>query len=187
MDDAAAVTARLETTFAEIYRTRMHDVPIVNGRLTVKAVGFRTHGADWIGILITPWFMNIVLLPGDGREISGQVGDTKSHILPAGRFDFMVSEEAGLGRFLMCSLFSPVLEFSDQKAAEITANAALGAVLQQDETPSAPAPDSMMYSLARGQGPMADMTRHLGAQKAKGPVSRRRLLVPRDEKEGTEA
>jgi hypothetical protein len=43
--------------------------PILNNRLEVETVGFVNWGeengefASEVGILITPWFMNIVLLP----------------------------------------------------------------------------------------------------------------------------
>ena len=179
MDSAEAVAARLEEVFDNIYRTRMQDVPIVNTNLSVQAVGFRRHDDYWAGILITPWFMNLMLLSAEQEPVwtDGGVGDSVKKIFPAGRFEFLQAEEPALGRILMCSLFSPMFEFADHDSAVIAAEAAVEAVFTSDDAPAQPAPDGLMYSLAKGEGPMADMSRHLGASKPEPEVSRRRILT----------
>jgi len=60
--------ADLVTRYQAIYRERMRDLPIVNSRLAVEAVGFEQWEDKDLGILITPWFMNLVLFPGVGRN-----------------------------------------------------------------------------------------------------------------------
>ena len=62
-DDAVS---RLETTFGAIRRDRMQDVPILNPALQVEAIGMRAWQGHWLGALVTPWFINLVLLPGQG-------------------------------------------------------------------------------------------------------------------------
>jgi [NiFe] hydrogenase assembly HybE family chaperone len=86
---------------------------------------------------------------------------------PAGRFDFLVGEEAGLGRYQMCSLFSPVLEFEDQEAARIAGRAALAALfdasLDDDAAKDAKPPASDAAppgeSAARPAAPAAEVSR----------------------------
>ena len=43
---------------------------MVNPALAVEAVGFRPWGEHWLGILITPWFMNLVLMPRVGAQVA---------------------------------------------------------------------------------------------------------------------
>lgn len=114
----------LEQCFQRIAEERMADVPILNPRLRVKAVGFRPWQDLRLGVLITPWFINLVLLsdaPDAERWPGVASGASISVALPAGQFDFLLGEAAPLGRYLACSLFSPVLEFEDQAAAEAVA------------------------------------------------------------------
>lgn len=136
--DAAArsVAARLEAVFTKVHQERMDGVPILNERLRVEAVGAHIWNKDWLAVLVTPWFINLMLMPtsddaqAQWRPLS--LGSTVPHSFPAGRFDFIVGEEAELGRYQMCSLFSPVLEFEDQEAAVLTARAALEALFNAE-------------------------------------------------------
>jgi len=131
-DPAQAVSARLEATFAKILATRMDGVPILNSRIEVEAIGTREWNGHWLTVLITPWFINLMLLPEteEQREAWGKLalGSSVPYIFPAGRFAFLVGEDGELGRYQMCSLFSPVLEFESHEAARIAANAALEAL-----------------------------------------------------------
>ncbi len=157
MPDAESAASRLERTFEEVRRTRMQDVPILNSSLRVQAVGTRAFGETWLSVLVTPWFINVMLLPGSdveaGRWASLELGASVGHVLPAGRFAFIVGEEAALGRFQMCSLFSPVLEFADQETAVAAAEAALAALFEppKDEAPAVE--ESFMGKLSRGELP----------------------------------
>lgn len=121
-----ALIARLEAVFAEIQATRMADVPVLNGALQVEAVSFMASGESWLGVLITPWFMNLMLLPRTADAWPGLVtGQSVAHAFPSGVYDFVVGHEAALGRYQSCSLFSPMFEFPDQASARATAQAAL--------------------------------------------------------------
>lgn len=122
--DAQAITQRLEAVFGAIQRDRMTGVPIVNPRLAVAATGTQRLGNDWFSVLVTPWCMNIMLLPGDESWTDWRLGAAVQRNLPAGTFGFIGGEEPALGRYLMCSLFSPMQEFADQAAALATAAAA---------------------------------------------------------------
>jgi [NiFe] hydrogenase assembly HybE family chaperone len=110
----------------------MDGVPILNPRIEVEAIGTREWNGHWLTVLVTPWFINLMLLPQaeEQREAWRKLalGSSAAHVFPAGRFDFLVGEEEGLGRYQMCSLFSPVLEFEDHAAARIAGQAALEAL-----------------------------------------------------------
>ncbi|MGB0683818.1 MAG: [NiFe]-hydrogenase assembly chaperone HybE [Magnetovibrionaceae bacterium] len=119
----------LVSAHRQIQETGMRDVPILNLSLQVETIGFRSLGDDWIGMLITPWFINLVLLPGDCTAFRArQTGDKVKYSLPAGRFEFIVGHLEGYGVLPSCSLFSPVTEFENQDAARIAAQAAIEAI-----------------------------------------------------------
>ena len=54
----------LATHFREIGDTQMRDLPFYNANLEVEAWGFSSFDDDSLmGVLITPWFMNLLVLP----------------------------------------------------------------------------------------------------------------------------
>jgi [NiFe] hydrogenase assembly HybE family chaperone len=130
------IAAQLAEVFSKIHTERMDGVPILNPRLSVEVVATRAWEGRWLSVLITPWFINLMLLPETDEEAQAWqslgLGESMPHRFPAGRFDFIVGEEAGLGRYQMCSLFSPVTEFQDQVAARVAARAALEALFDAD-------------------------------------------------------
>lgn len=142
-----APAERLEAVFRDIHAQRMQGLPFVNARLRVEAVGFRRWEGCWLGVLITPWFMNLVLLPDEpGEWRTLPVRAEASYTFPAGVFDFIGGFEPAVGEFQSCSLFSPVFEFDSHDVARATAEAALAALLDANaagaEAPTAPKPVS---------------------------------------------
>jgi [NiFe] hydrogenase assembly HybE family chaperone len=141
-DKSAEISDRLAAAFAKIHAERMDGVPILNPRLKVEVIETRAWNGRWLSVLVTPWFINLMLLAQTEEETQAwqnlELGAKVLHSFPAGRFDFIVGEETGLGRYQMCSLFSPVLEFEDQEAARETARAALEAIFDAslDEEPT---------------------------------------------------
>jgi [NiFe] hydrogenase assembly HybE family chaperone len=125
---------RLEPAFQSILENRMSDVPVINERLMVKAIGFEPWHEYQLGILVTPWFMNLLLLPESSPDVNRdenklKIGEKQTHVFPSGAYEFIVGFEEGLGFYLSCSLFSPMFEFEDQQAAELTAKEALVALM----------------------------------------------------------
>lgn len=109
---------RLEQVFSNIAATRMADVPILNPALHVEAVGFRSWQGYWIGVLVTPWMINLVLLPCDETELEPlQLDQKKVWVFPSGAYEFMGLNEAELGTCHICSLISPVMEFATHEEA----------------------------------------------------------------------
>jgi [NiFe] hydrogenase assembly HybE family chaperone len=117
---------RLTRAFELIASERMAGVPILNTRLSVEAVGFREWNGHWLGALVTPWFINLVVMPLDPAAWrSAPERENVPYPFPTGVFNFIAACEPGLGEYHACSLFSPVLEFADQAAARATARVAL--------------------------------------------------------------
>jgi [NiFe] hydrogenase assembly HybE family chaperone len=124
---------QLEPTFQKILDERMEGVPVINDRLTIKAIGFHQWNDFQLGILVTPWFMNLMLLPQVETEDSqAKIGSIQTQVFPSGAYDFIVGFENELGVYLSCSLFSPMFEFEDQHAAELTAKEALSAIMNEE-------------------------------------------------------
>ena len=120
---------QLEITFKTIFIDRMQDMPIINHNIEVKAVGFTPWQQYHFGALITPWFMNLILIPQQENQLNGNVGKIKKIQLPSGYYDFILNFEQGIGYYLSCSLFSPMFIFENQSAAELTAIESLIAIL----------------------------------------------------------
>jgi [NiFe] hydrogenase assembly HybE family chaperone len=121
--------AALQARFAAIQQQHMRDMPMVNPALEVEALGFRHWRDHWLGILVTPWFMNLVLmprLPAHWQPLPER--ESRHHVFPAGVFEFIGGRDPTLGDYQACSLFSPMFEFADQAGARATALAALDAL-----------------------------------------------------------
>lgn len=133
--------AALQARFEHIHHHQMAGVPMLNPALRVQAIGFRPWSAHWLGALVTPWFMNLVLFPRL-REQWPQVGERQSrhYVFPAGVFEFIGSHDSVLGDYQACSLFSPMFDFADHCAAHDTATAALAALFDAAHRPRSDAP-----------------------------------------------
>src|SRR5512147_1201086 len=106
---------RLEIAFENIARTRMAGLAFLNPRLRVEAVGFREWEGQWVGVLVTPWSINVMLLPGSGAWPQLAPGAERFVEFPAGCFRFIAARDPALGDYHACSLFSPALEFADHE------------------------------------------------------------------------
>ncbi len=123
------VTHRLEADFREIWHAKMRDVPMVNKLLAIEAVGFELIEGRPLGVLISPWFMNLVLLPAEGEDWSGLVAGTKELIaFPSGDYEFIHNTRETIGGYKACSLFSPMGEFKSQAQAQDVARAIMVAL-----------------------------------------------------------
>jgi [NiFe] hydrogenase assembly HybE family chaperone len=173
MSDAAVLrpdpAAALEATYRHVQATRMSGLPFLNPALAVEAVGFAPWRAHWLGVIVTPWFMNLVVAPRDASQWKSlPPGEKRRYSFPAGDYDFISAREEGVGEFFICSLFSPVLEFDDQPTARYVAAQALAALLDSanDERAAERAAER-----AEPPGPLAQVEKAMDA-----PLSRRELL-----------
>ncbi len=110
----------------------MSGLPIYNPQLIVETIGFRIHDDRLIGVTVTPWFMNLSLLPRESDAKTWRAGQTLQLAFPSGEYQFFISELEGLGLIASCSLFSPMNDFTDHEAARLAATAAIDALFQPD-------------------------------------------------------
>ncbi len=161
-------SARLEAAFRHI-EARMHGLAFVNPAIRVEAVAFAPWKSYWLGVMVTPWSMNLLLLPrepGAWRPLAP--GEKRRYAFPAGSYDFISARDPALGDYLACSLFSPVLEFADHDTARQTAVLARAALF---DAAHAEAPERLREAVTAEPGPLAEIAASLDA-----PLSRRDLL-----------
>ena len=119
---------------------RMEALAFVNPALAVEAVGFAPWNGHWLGVLLTPWSMNLVLAPRDNAAWPDVAQGAKLRMrFPAGDYDFVGARDDDVGETLVCSLFSPVLEFTDHEAARLTAAAAVAGLFEAEAAADEPA------------------------------------------------
>jgi len=126
MQDPQAVAERFVAIFERIHQEQMLGLPLLNNKLQVETLGFQDYQGRIVGILITPWLMNIVMLPGENDTWAKlNLGYKQAHQFPGGAYKFMVNEVEGIGTYQTHSLYSPMREFHHQKHAIAAAKVAL--------------------------------------------------------------
>ena len=126
--DTGAVK-RLVETFREIQTTGMKDSPFNNLSLHVEAVGFIPWEGGLLGILVAPWLMNLVVIPGPDDDAQRlRPGDKWVYSFASGDYEFIFNTRVPVGAFLACSLFSDMSEFASQAYATEVARAAMEAL-----------------------------------------------------------
>lgn len=173
------LTAGLEKAFQKIQHERMADVPILNLELEVKAVGF----VDWddycLGVLITPWFMNLMLLPQEQDQWADLPPGAKvTHAFPSGNYEFILGEETGIGRYLMCSLFSPVFEFKSQELAILTAEAVMQGLMDETNKDEVSTRESEIQRIWNGEEATAEDEVNAEQPEQKPPMLKERIEQP---------
>jgi [NiFe] hydrogenase assembly HybE family chaperone len=139
---AAAVLPDPSPGLTAAYRgiaQRMDGLHFVNPAIEVEAVGFAPWESHWLGVMVTPWCINLMLLPRDpGGWTSLPQGVKQCYRFPAGDYDFISSRDETIGEYQMCSLISPVLELPDHATAREVAVLARAALF---DPANAPVPD----------------------------------------------
>ncbi len=137
--------AELVARFEAIGREVMRELPIYNPALEVEAIGFRPwaegrrpFGEGWLGVLVTPWFMNAILLPERPEPIDwSRVGRSVEVALPAGPRTMMIGADEAIGAYLMLSLHSPMDQFKHQPQARSEAMRQILALTTPPQPPDA--------------------------------------------------
>lgn len=129
------VETTLEAVFNDIAETRMAGLPICNAALRVQAVGFREWQGHRVGVLVTPWTISLVLMPGDRAPPRASAPDEKmSWEFPSGKYEFMGLNEPALGACQTCSLISPVIDIDRQEDAVKIAEQVMEALFVTDDS-----------------------------------------------------
>ena len=177
------LTQGLEQVFNLVQRERMQGVPVLHPALRVQCVGFEPWGDYCLGVLVTPWFMNLVLLSGEGETWADlSIGEKVEHVFPSGAYEFIVGEETGAGRYLMCSLFSPMFEFANQEAAVATAEAVMQGLMEEENHAPVSMREKEIARIWRGESEEGEPTNEEPpdgptlAERLEQPISRRDLL-----------
>lgn len=116
----------LEAAFRRIERENMAGVAVLNPALRVQALGFSRRQGHWLGIVVSPWFMNLTLVPGQPEGWQSVADGLRVfHRFAAGDYAFLGGYEPEVGEFQTCALFSLMDHFADQESAGTVALAAL--------------------------------------------------------------
>ena len=129
--EIARRTGLLSADFREVFHSKMRDLPMVNQALHVEAVGFQPHDQGILGVLIAPWFMNLVLLPNEGRPAL-RAGEKEMIAFPSGEYEFIHNAREMTGPYLACSLFSPMGDFTSQLQAVDVARAVMAELFKPE-------------------------------------------------------
>ncbi len=135
-------TAMLEAHFRHVWQTRMHDLPFVNAKLAVEATGFQRCEGDWLGVVITPWFLNLVLISGGG-QLWGDIpaGERRYLNLPCGTMQFIADDDPDIGPYQYCPLIAPVDSLPDMTTARFVAADAIKTVFSAPQVAAEAAPE----------------------------------------------
>lgn len=170
----AALNAGLVRHFHHVAQTRMDGVPIVDPAIEVEAVGFEHTADGCLGVLITPWFINLILLPCEGGDWHDRPpGGLQRHRFASGDYEFRHVDEHPIGRYQTCSLLSPLLEIPDQRSAVAFARAALAALHDPEQQGTESGTRSAEIGRRWSGADPAD------SPPASAPLSRRAFLVGR--------
>lgn len=123
----------IEVHFEQVYQAKVQGLPIVNAQLSVRLACLKeVRQGIYLGALVTPWFLNLVLKMVEPQEdawvdrhpqLYPGVGVGKKAVLkfPSGTYEFIVNHQEELGYFYTCSLVSDMHTLESQEAAETMA------------------------------------------------------------------
>lgn len=126
----------IEAYFQAVHQ-RMADLPVVNPALRVELLGWQAIAEhDWLGVLITPWCMNLFWQSAAHQH--ALKGDTRLLSLPSGDYECLLHQAEGLGTYATASLCSPMQDFNAQDEAQQLAEQILDLLLAEPtRTPTA--------------------------------------------------
>jgi [NiFe] hydrogenase assembly HybE family chaperone len=118
MNNLQQISDTMEQTFKRIHTENMQGIPILNPMIEVQALGFQEWQGRVLGVIITPWLMNLVLLPAEGEDWSQmELGHKQPHEFPSRSYKFMINDIEGIGPCQTYSLCSPMRDFASHEQA----------------------------------------------------------------------
>ncbi len=187
MHDLPQLTSLIEKTFTRIQEEQMQGIPLLNPVLHVATVGFQHYQGRSIGIVITPWMMNLIMFPAENEDWNEmELGHKQPHRLPANQYKFMVNEIDGIGRCQTHSLYSPMHEFVNQQHAEAAARSFMQTLMVEVEEPDEdPYDEELLGRILRGEEEVeidvdgyaiAEQVSETAEESRESAISRRELL-----------
>ena len=93
----------------EAVSTEMQDLPFYRHGIKCYCPKFVLFENQWIGTVVTPWMLSVVILPGKGQQWQPrELGDKLTIQLPYKSLTFTVSGIEQIPQYLSCSLHSPL-------------------------------------------------------------------------------
>lgn len=127
------IVSQLVSRYRRVGEEKMRGLPPFNDRLEVEAVGFSEWGDHLLGVIVAPWFMNLVIVPGEDVDPEKTTQGARSEWeFPAGRYEFHAANLEGAPSHLTTPLFSAVTDFPDQSTARAVAQAVLDGLFSQE-------------------------------------------------------
>lgn len=126
----------LVEAYGRVAARDMSSLPGYNPRLRLEAVGFREWEGHLLGVLIAPWFLNLVLLPGaqdDWSDLAREEGTEWK--FPADKIVFNPCMLEGPGLHLTAPLFTDLTAFPDQATARAVGLEVMRRLFEADEGP----------------------------------------------------
>ncbi len=105
-----------ESNPAELFQAEMEKVklnmqglPFCREEIPCFCPKFVLFENQWIGAVLTPWMLSVVVLPGPGQQWEiRELGDKLAIPLPYKTLNFTVSSLENIPQYLSCSLHSPL-------------------------------------------------------------------------------
>ena len=141
-----------EQQLLQAYRTvseRMRELPVYNEHLDIRVVGLHRWEQGLLGVVITPWCMNLTLLPTEDAHVPIE-GTKRELLFPSGSYAFIAGQLAGIGPLESCSLFSPMDEFDDPDVAQQVARHVLEELRREPATANAATADISRRNFLQG-------------------------------------
>jgi [NiFe] hydrogenase assembly HybE family chaperone len=184
MSDSALLpdpSARLAEAYRGVQK-HMEGLGFLNPALSVETVAFAPWEGRWLGVLVTPWSINLALAPCDPSawRAVGR-GDKIRYAFPAGEYEFIGATDDVVGELQVCSLFSPVQQFEDQATARLVATLAREALFDPQH---AKTPDPTEGPALSPPGPVAKIARNIDAPMSRRDLFRGRFLGPSHDDRG---
>jgi [NiFe] hydrogenase assembly HybE family chaperone len=110
--------------YRRLAQAPMLESGVKNPVLSVDIAGFRRYRGDWLGAVVTPWFVRLFLLPGGGElwpapGNEAAAGKPLRVEFPAGDLEFLAeyNPSAEVPAFFWCSVFASVERIGSQDEA----------------------------------------------------------------------
>ncbi|MCW8931422.1 MAG: [NiFe]-hydrogenase assembly chaperone HybE [Gammaproteobacteria bacterium] len=140
-------------TFEHILQENMQGIPILNNKLQVQTLGFQKFEGRIIGIVITPWLMNLIMLPNEDDDWNElELGKKMPIKFPSSSHKFMVNEIDGIGKCKTHSMYSPMHEFSSQDhAVKVAQDFLNGLIVEREPTVEELVDEDLLGRIMRGE------------------------------------